>query len=424
MKPTRSRLFDIHAAEAPALMLSFIYFMLLLSSYYMLRPLRDALAASVNSYALLSTAVFISMLILVPIFGWLVSRVARRILLPSIYAFFTLQLLLFVVAFHFMPQSRWVGGLFYVWITVFNMFVVAVFWSFMADLWHEEQARRLFGVIAAGGSAGGFAGPILSRALVQPLGIDGVALVAAALLAGTIICISILARRLDASDAKPRGEMQHGAWGGVTLLLRSPFLLGIAGLVAMYSIFAMFVYIETGRLALLQYPEVAARTRFFATLDLWSNATALVLQFAIIGNITRRVAPSVVLMGVGVLAALSFVPMMLMPTLAVLAGTNVLRRAMEYGLAKPARDMLYTVVDRETKYKVKNVIETTLYRGTDMTATGIHALLTGAGLTLAAISGVSAVMALGTSVIAFCVGRGYAARRLASRSADAIAVEI
>lgn len=424
MKLLRSRLLEVHQGEAAALALSFIYFMLLLSSYYMLRPLRDALAASVNAYALLSTVVFICMLILVPIFGWLVSRIERRIVLPAIYGFFTLHLLLFVIAFHFAPQSVLVGSAFYVWITVFNMFVVSVFWSFMADLWHEEQARRLFGVIAAGGSVGGFAGPMLSRALVQSIGIDGVAFAAAVLLAGAMVCVLTLARRLDASGSRLRREMQSGAWGGITLLLRSPFLLGIAALVAMYSMFAMFMYIETGRLALAQYPDVAARTRFFATLDLWTNATALVLQFLVIGHIARRVSPSGILMGAGVLAALSFVPIVMVPTLAVLAATNVLRRAMEFGLAKPARDMLYTVVDRETKYKVKNVIETTLYRGTDMTATGIHALLMGAGLTLATLSGVSAVLALGTTVIAFYVGRGYGARRPASPATDAIAVEI
>jgi AAA family ATP:ADP antiporter len=171
----------------------------------------------------------------------------------------------------------------------------------------------------------------------------------------------------------------------------------------------MFMYIRTGRLALIEFPQIEARTRFFSQLDLWTNAAALALQLLVVGQIAKRIGGIAVLMIVGILAALSFVPIIFFPTLAVLAATNVMRRAMEFGFAKPARDMLYTVVDPETKYKAKNVIDTTLYRGADMTATWVHGLLAAAGLTLAGLCVLAAVLALLTTVIAIPVGKEYRA---------------
>ena len=397
---------DIKAGEGPMLILSFSYFLLLLSSYYIVRPLRDALAASVDAYNYLSTAVFLTMLAIAPAFGWLVSHVSRRRLLPALYLFFIADLVAFAVSFQRAPTSHWVGGAFYVWVTVFNLFVVSVFWSFMADIWREEQARRLFGIIAAGGSAGGFLGPVLTRSLVPHLGISGIALVAALLLSGCVGCLVLLGRNVHARAATSN-EIRHGSWRGFTLLFRSALLRGIATLVVIYSFIAMFMYIRTGRLALAEFPEIGARTRFFSQIDLWTNAFALALQLLVVGQIAKRAGGIAVLMLVGVALALCFIPIVFFPTLAVLAAINVVRRAMEFGLAKPARDMLYTVVDAEKKYKAKNVIDTTLYRGADMTATWMHGLLAAAGMTLSALGVLAAILALLTVAISLSLGKEY-----------------
>jgi len=403
--------------ERRRLALSFAYFALLLASYYLIRPVRDALAAGSGATTIkyLATTVFVVMLLIVPLFGALVARVRRSRLLPWVYGFFAANLVGFAALFAADPEAVWTGRVFYVWTTVFNMFVVSVFWSFMAELWREEEGRRLFGVIASGGSLGGLAGPALGRTLAGTIGTAGLTLLAAALLALTIVTIVLLAR--EARPAPPGAtlpgldEPVGGAiLAGLSRLVVSPFLLGIAGLVALGSFLGMILYIELAKAAAGAFATAAERTAFFSERDLWVNGASLVLQLAIVGPLARRFGVRPLLVGVALLALGAFSVVAASPMLASLVAANVVLRAGEFGIGKPNRDMLYTVVDAETKYKVKNVVDTVVYRGSDTVSSWLHAALGGLDLSLAGIAGVAAAAAALLAGIAWGVGSGYRRR--------------
>jgi AAA family ATP:ADP antiporter len=409
-------LLKIGPHEGYALALSFLYFALLLASYYTIRPLRDALGAGVGADQIkyLSAAVFVTMLLIVPVFGWLVGRFRRNVLLPAVYAFFVANLLGFAVAFRAFPDDPWVARVFYVWTTVFNLFVVSVFWSFMADLWREEQGRRLFGIIAAGGSLGGLAGPLLTRAVVADVGLAGVALISAGFLACTLVTIVLLARHAGADSALGRARLDEPVGGailaGLALLARSPFLLGIAALLALGTTGGMFVYIELADHVRQAFATAAERTQFYSLRDLWVNALALVLQLLVVGRLTSRFGVRTTLLVSGAIFVAAFAAIGLAPSLAALAVANVALRTCEFGLAKPSRDMLYTVVDPETKYKVKNVIDTAVYRGSDTVAGFVHAAIVSAGVSLGGIGWSGVVIALLLVALGWGVGTGYRAR--------------
>ncbi len=405
------------AGERRRLLLSFAYFALLLASYYLIRPVRDALAAGAGAGTIkyLASAVFLAMCLLVPLFGWLVSRVRRVWLLPGIYGFFALNLVLFALAFALVPSAAWLGPAFYVWTTVFNLFVVSVFWSFMADLWREAEGRRLFGVIAAGGSLGGLAGPLLARLLVGSLGHAGLALLAAALLCGALGMVLLLLRDAAGRASTPaRLSFAEPVGGeilaGLTGLVRSPYLLGIAALVALGSVLGMFVYIELARAAAAAFASGEARTAFYAQRDLWVNGIACVLQLAAVGPLARRVGVRPVLTGSAALTVCAFAALTLAPLAGTLVAINVLLRVVEFGLGKPARDMLYTVVDTETQYKTKNLIDTVVYRAMDAASGWLHAGLTALGLSLAGVASAGTALALVLVGVAWAVGSGYRRR--------------
>lgn len=397
------------------LVLSVIYFALILASYYMIRPLRDAFAAGSGSETIkyLALAVLISMAILVPVFGWIVANMHRTRLLSLTYGFFALNLVAFGAIFYFDPENVWAGRLFYVWTTVFNLFVVSVFWSFMSEIWQETDGRRFFGVIAAGGSFGGLLGPLLTKALVGTVGIAGIAFIAAGLLACTIVVILLLTQeKSEPTLAAPKLKQAVGGnmFAGLSLLLRSPFLLGIAALMIAGSLLGMFVYIEMARLVEATYATAAERAAFFAQRDFWVNSISLVLQLLIVGKLTSTFGVRTTLTASVLLIVASFAALAVSPTLAVLAIINIVMRANEFGLAKPSRDMLYTVVDLESKYKVKNVIDTVIYRASDFTSSWLHAALIGLGATLGVLGLISMVLSAFFAWIAFAVGTGYRRR--------------
>ncbi|MBC7982735.1 MAG: MFS transporter [Candidatus Obscuribacterales bacterium] len=405
----------VNRAERLTLALSFAYFLLLLASYYLLRPVRDGLISGLGTdqVKFLSVVVLISMLAITPLYGALMARFPRAKLLPAIYAFFVVNLLVFAVVFAVPQYSAWATRGFYVWVTIFNMFVVSVFWSVMADIWREEQGRRLFGVIAAGGSLGGLLGPSLAQVFAQRLGHSGLTVIAALLLCGAIVCLLLLGRiaRPDAIKKGPSTQAFGGSsWQGIILVLRSPFLLGIAALVIIGSVVAMFAYIETGRLVkeLVATPE--ARTAFFARIDFWTNVVALILQAIVTGLLTKRFGIVAPLVGLAVVSCVSFVALALSPLLFVLAITNVARRASEFGMGKPGRDMLYTVTTPEEKYLAKNVIDTVIYRSGDVLGSWLHTGLIAIGLTLVGISWLAAAALIGAIFVALAVVRGYRTR--------------
>jgi ATP:ADP antiporter, AAA family len=401
--------------ERRRLALSFTYFALLLASYYLIRPVRDALAAGsgAGSIKYLATAVFVVMVAIVPLFGWLVAHVRRAVLLPVSYAFFAAHLVVFAALFALAPDAPWTGRVFYVWTTVFNLFVVSVFWSFMADIWREEEGRRLFGVIAAGGSLGGIAGPVAARALAGTVGTAGLTLIAAALLGASVVTIVLLGQeRRGASGAAARRDPPVGGavLAGLSRLVQSPFLLGIAALVALGSLLGMIVYIELAKAAAAEFATAAERTAFYSQRDLWVNAASLVLQLLVVGPLAKRFGVRPLLAGAAALALAAFAGLAAVPAIGVLLAVNVQLRATEFGIAKPNRDMLYTVVDAETKYKVKNVVDTVVYRGSDVLSGWAHAALGLLGLTLAGIAAIGAAVAALLVAVAWAVGSGYRRR--------------
>jgi len=405
----------VRRGEWPALVLSFVFFFLLLASYYTVRSIRDSLAAGLGTKEIRSlvTVVFFVMLAVTPLFGSLMTHVPRRKLLPWLYAFFVSNLLLFSIAFAIFASSAWPARVFYVWLMVFNFFVVSVFWSFMADIWREEQGRRLFGAIAAGGSVGGLVGPFLTQIWVGRIGNAGVTALAAILLSGTVWCL--LRLRTMSSHEEPAMVAKQTAfsgsvWQGFLLVLRSPFLLGIAALVLIGTITAQFGYSETARLAKESFSTPEARTAFFANLDFWTNALALVLQALVVGLLTARFGVVTPLVGLATIGFFAYGALALSPLLSTLAISNIARRSGEFGLGKPARDMLYTVATPQEKYLAKNVIDTVLSRGGDVVAVWIYSGLALLGVGLAGLGAIAAAAMIGAVLVALAVVRGYRGR--------------
>src|SRR6202167_1939500 len=301
--------FAVASEDLPKLATSVVSFTLLLASYYILRPVRDALAATLgaDSIKYLSSAVFVAMLLIVPVFGWLFVRVPRPRLVPGLFAFFILNLCVFAFAFGRYGSESTVGAwwarAFYVWVTVFNMFAVSVFWSRMAEVWSEPQGRRYFGIVSAGGSLGGLIGPLLARTFAANVAISGLVWISTALLSGALIGLGLLTRpsagtapALSTTAVEPTGgAVLEGLW----LIGRTPFLTGIALLVSLGSFLGMIVYIEMARLVAVTFPSAVERTTFYSTRDLWVNGVALVLQFLLLGQVTQRlgVGPALVVSG-------------------------------------------------------------------------------------------------------------------------------
>ena len=405
--------------EERAVVLAFAYFFLLLCSYYLLRPVRDAMGASAGLGRLpwLFPAPFVVMLAISPLFGLLVSRIQKRRLLPAVYAFFAANLVVFAGAFLADPGSVATASAFFVWLSVFNFFVVSVFWSFMADVFRGEEAKRLFGPIAAGGSAGAILGPLLTQALAGPIGVAGLAALSTLLLLATIPCIRALGRWSVQRHGEPPGTAADsaspiggGAFAGVQLLARSPYLLGIASIIALGSLAGTFMYLELLDIAGTRYPDVATRTGFFARMDLAVNLLSLVLQGFVASRIIARFGVTGGLVCMPLLALASFLWLMLSPFLMSLAVSQVLRRAGEFGVGKPAREVLFTAVDPETKYKAKNFIDTAVQRGSDMGGSWLHGALNSLGASLAGFAAAGAAL-MGVLVgVGFALGREHARR--------------
>jgi AAA family ATP:ADP antiporter len=415
MRVWLTRLLQLERREATAVGWAFMYFFLLLASYYILRPLRDemGIAGGLAQLPWVFTGTFLAMLAAVPLFGFITTRLPRRRFLPLVYGFFIFNLLLFYGAFQVETWHAVTARVFFVWVSVFNLFVISVFWSFVVDLFESGQGKRLFGLIAAGGTAGAITGPLLTALLVAPVGPVNLLPLSALLLTGTVLCIVQLGRWADRElvAASPQSNEPLGGsiLAGLTLIVRSPYLLGIALFMLLFTTLATFVYFEQANIVAQSFTDSAGRTRFFALLDLAVNALTVLTQLLVTSRLLTRLGTAGSLALLPVLSGLGFMLLALTPVLAVLAGFQVLRRAGEYAITRPARELLYTVVDRETKYKAKNALDTVVYRGGDALAgwlfTGLKAL--GAGLTLIAV--IAVPLALVWAVVAYWLGHRQAA---------------
>ena len=381
-------------AELKALLYSFAYFFCLLCSYYMLRPVRDEMGiqGGVENLQWLFTATFVAMVCTIPVFGWLGSRFARAKLLPVVYGFFILNIVLFYLLYRTgtIPPQYLARG-FFVWVSVFNLFAVSVFWSFMVDLFDAEQAKRLFGFIAAGGSAGAIAGPTLTALLAGPVGPINLLLISALFLGAALFCMYRLrgwARRHQRREPRALGG---GNFDGVRRVAQSPYLLGICMYVLLYSMISTFLYFTQAEIVRDAFSESSDRTRLFALMDLLTNGLTISLQIFVTGRFARRWGLGVTLALVPAIVIVGFTILSIFPVLTVLICVQVLRRAGNYAIARPGREMLFSVLAREDKYKSKNFIDTVVYRGGDAISGWVYAGLSAIGMMASGIAAVGAI---------------------------------
>jgi AAA family ATP:ADP antiporter len=363
------------AEEVRPLCWSFLYFFSLLCGYYILRPVRDEMAieGGVQHLPWMMTATFLTLLVATPVFGYVAARIPRDRLLLTVYAFFASHLVGFFVLMSSHLTPHWIARIFFVWLSVFNLFVVSVFWSFMADIFRPDQGTRLFSIIAAGGSTGAMVGPLMTTGLTYLIPIPGLMLVSAALLCVCWWCIRALDRWSKQQSApsvdRPAEAIGGSMWAGIRLVLSSPYLLGICAYLFLLTTTATFLYLEQTRLVGEHIVSPQGRTRLFAVVDLAVNVITFLTQLFITGPMITRFGFASALVFLPAVSLFGFAAIGVMPILLAFLLFTIIRRVGEYAIAKPAREVLFTVVSREEKYKAKNFIDTAVSRGGDA-ATG------------------------------------------------------
>ena len=425
-----ARVVAVRPGELRALGWSFAYFFCLLAGYYVLRPLRDemGIAGGVRNLQWLFTATFVVMLAAVPLFGAVVARLPRRRFIALVYHFFVANIAIFWVLLALDIGTLHVARVFFVWISVFNLFAVSVFWSFMADLFSSEQGKRLFGFIAAGGSAGALAGPSLTVWLAVPLGPVNLLIVAALLLEGAVLC----ARRLE-SAAPPAAPAEHavlavhgepaescaapgqaklgGGWlAGFAMVLRSPYLAGIALWVSLLSLTGTFLYFQQASIVASASDDPAVRTRIFATIDLVVGLLTIAVQFLATGRLITRFGAGPAAAFLPLVFGVGFALLGFAPALLVVIAFQAAQRTANFALSNPAREVLFTVLAREEKYKAKNVIDIVVFRGADAASGWLYATLRASGIENPAIALATVPVAAAWFALALALGRAQERR--------------
>ncbi|MBT8070018.1 MAG: MFS transporter [Xanthomonadales bacterium] len=408
-------LINIERGEWPRFLLAFCYFFFLLAGYFMLRPIRGTVSANhADSLHWLYSATFVSMLLIVPVFGWLVSKFRRGRFVPGIYLFFISNLAFFAFAFEGDATGDWIQYSFYVWLSVFNLFVVSIFWSFMADIFQPDQAQRLFGSIMAGGSLGAISGPLLTANWVGNIGSGGVmALAICCLLVATGFAIALGRFERQQHHDKPAKVIGGSIWEGAVRVFQSRYLLLICLLMLSHNLTATFLY--NGMAVLVDQNIVGfdERTRFFSYVDLIVQVIAFMFQFLITSRLVIYLGMPRTAILPPILLAAGFTLLGSSLGLVLFAAVQVAQRALNYGLLGPVKEMLFTVVSRETKYKSKNFIDTVVYRGSDVTASWIFKGMMTAGLSIGQVAWIYVPVMLVWGLGAWHLGKAYT--RLKSR---------
>jgi len=414
--------------EVPALPISAIYFFCLLCGYYLLRPVRDAFGASPEVEAvfpqwlitwslahgiaiseltlqILFTGTFISMLLLQPVYGALVSRYPRRVFLPIVYGVFILCLIVFYALFDQEIAGR--GAVFFIWVAVFNLFAVSVFWSFMSDIYTEQAARLFYSYIGVGGTLGAIAGPMLTKILSKHLQVSQLLLVSIFFLSICLVCILFLrryAKRAEQLRQQNNDDVAIGGsfWAGFRIVTKSPLLRYMAVLMFFGVGVGTLLYNEQAIIA-KQIVSDEARTAYYANIDFWINAVTLFIQLFIAPFVLFRFGVKPLLLLPAVAVTLGYCLLAAAPLPILVAVVQIVTRAGEFSLNKPARETIYTRVDRETRYKAKAFIDTAVYRGGDLTFVWLHKFISAFGSV--AVFGVGILVALGLTFGAWKVGK-------------------
>jgi ATP:ADP antiporter, AAA family len=418
--PRRSlllRAVDVRPEEASAVRWAFVYFFALLSSFYLLRPVREEMGirGGVDRLHWLFTATFLVMLAAVPAYSALVARVPRARAIPVVYRFFLANVLLFWGLFSMGAAPVATARAFFVWLSVFNLFVVSVFWSFMADLFTSAQGKRLFGCIAGGGSAGALVGSAVAGVLVGRIGIAGLLLVSAALLELAARCARRLAAWSHARGAAEVGRAREdeapvggGPLHGIRVTFRSPYLAAIAAQTILFSVTSTFLYFQQARIVAAATGDSTRRTAIFAAVDFAVNAGALLTQSLAAGRLAVAFGLGPGLAGVPALSIAGLLAVAAVPAVWTVGAVQAIRRTAHYGLERPARDVLFTVVSREEKYKAKGFIDTVIYRAGDALSAWIHAGLVALGLALGTLALAAIPVAIASIALALWLARRQA----------------
>lgn len=414
----------VEPAEIPAVVTSFLLYFCVLGGYFAVRPVRETVGTILGAdrTADLFVATWIASIAIVPAYGWLCARFRRSAFLPWIYGFVAISLAAVGVAFGASEggasgTSVAAAQFFWIVISVLNLFMVSVFWSFLLELFSTEQTTRLFGVLAAGGTAGALGGPVLTDLTVQTIGNDGVLFMGAAMFVGAIVCQRVLIRIWKRADWERDGStvvedrpMGGNPFAGFTLILKSPYLIGIAVFVVLLASVNTFLYFAQLRIVTDTFADTETRTQVFSRLDYTVQTLTIIAQLTITGRIATK-------WGIGSL--LTFVPVLMIGallmlatfhTFAVLAAAIIARRVGEYAFVRPGREMLFSRVDTETKYKAKNAIDVPVYRGGDALIAQVDSVLSNAGMSAASLAAIGAGTAAAWAVNGVILGKAAKAR--------------
>lgn len=431
MQTLIKKLANAKPGEVKALSWSFAYFFFLLSTYYMLLPIRDAFGIRGGPQDLpwLFLGTFLVSLVTAPLQAAIAARMPRRQFVPVIYLFLVFNMLLF----WFLLKSEVAPGIvskaFFIWITVFSVFTVSIFWTFMSDLYSTEQGKRLFGFIAAGGSLGSILGPMLTRSLVEPLGVANLLLVASVLLVLAVVCSNRLERAaaqlqaespdfVAASASREKQPVGGGMLDGFGLLFKSPYLGGIALWVFLLSLLGTFLYFTQAHIVAGLTDDMAQRTRIFALIAQWVGILSLVMQLVGTGRIIKAVGSGPALAILPLVFIGGFVTLMFFSSLFAVAAFQALQRAANFGIANVARESLWPVVSREEKFKAKNIVDGAVFRGADF----VNAFLfTGLSKFFAVqpwLAGLAALLGGGWFLLSLALGRTQEKRANAAKNAS------
>lgn len=433
------RIVDVKPEELRALGLAFIFNFVVLGSYYVVRPIRDNIGAEggLENLPWMYTGTLIAMLIANTLFSAIVARMSRRKFIPIAYRFFIANLILFYFLMRTLSagQNIWVGRAFFVWVSVFNLFVVTVFWAFMTDLFNPDQGKRLFGFISVGGTLGGIVGALVTASLVKKIGTLNLLFVSAIMLEAGAWCVKFFptefqrqqrvsvdqARSIEeltdaevSQEAPARSTIEKetaekpiggSLWSGITHVVRSPYLIGICASMLLYTITSTLVYFQQAAITAHEFHDRAARTAFFAQIDLSVNLFTIGIQIFLTGRLLKWFGVGLTLAFLPLISMIGFLAMGFVPVLALLAVFQTVRRAGNFAVTRPAREVLFTVLRREDKYKAKSFIDTFVYRVGDQIGAWSYPLLTWFGLGLTGISFVAAPLAGVWLVLSLWLGR-------------------
>ena len=377
------RIIDVRHEELPALLWCWLYIFAVLSSYYIMRPIRDEMgvAGGVNNLPWLFTGTLIGTVAVNLPFAWLVKTLPRSRFIPLTYRFFAANIVLFAIALHFADQEQtiWIGRAFFIWVSVYNLFVVSIFWQLNVDLFSPEQGKRLFGFIAAGATIGAIVGSAVTASLARLVPAMALLLGAAVLLELAVFAVGRLSRlspslqrhpvAMVAAEEQPIGG---SVLAGITHALRSPYLVNVSLFLLLFAITSTVLYFQQAGIVSQSFSDRGAQTAFFATVDLLVNILTLVIQLFLTGRIVLWLGVALALSFLPALTILGFGALAVAPTLGAIAVFQILRRASDYGIARPTREVLFTVVPREDRYKAKSFIDTFVYRlGDQLGAWGV-----------------------------------------------------